>query len=95
MVEERLISANKLAETVKGISKDAGFYRPLYEGFLNIIAQAPTVNAMDVVFCRDCKNWGCRNAGRLNLAMCGKFNNVMRGFDFCSWGERKDNGKTD
>lgn len=90
MVEERLISANKLAETVKGISKDAGFYRPLYEGFLNIIAQAPTVNAMDVVFCQDCKRWDYRNAGRLNLAMCDKFNNTMRGCDFCSCGEKKN-----
>lgn len=84
----RLIDADDLSETVKGISKDAGFYRPLYEGFLGIIKKAATVDAADVVFCRDCKRW--ENKTRLDIGMCDRFQNVMRGCDFCSYGERKN-----
>lgn len=83
----RLIDADDLSETVKGISKDAGFYRPLYEGFLGIIEKAATVDAADVVFCRDCKHWG--NKTKLDIGMCARFRNVMRGCDFCSCGTRR------
>lgn len=59
----------------------------LAEGFTEadrVIRQMPTVDAVPVVRCRDCrkfKTYGCRM--------------VASGYDdFCSYGERKD-GKTD
>ena len=83
----RLIDADDLTEMVKQISKDAGFYRPLYEGFLGIIEKAATVEAADVVFCCNCEQFG--NKTKLDIGMCARFRNVMRGCDFCSYGTRR------
>ena len=48
------------------------------------IADAPTVDAVEVVRCRDCKyydgKWLCKISGVPSRKPC----------DFCSYGERKD-----
>ena len=48
------------------------------------IADAPTINAVEVVRCRDCKyydgKWLCKISGVPSRKPC----------DFCSYGERKD-----
>ena len=48
------------------------------------IADAPTVDAVEVVRCRDCKHydgkWLCKISGVPSRKPC----------DFCSYGERKD-----
>ena len=61
-----------------------------------ILRQAPTVDAVEVVRCKDCKDWGqdvnsytgedesfCMNPDGLD--------NYAHPDDFCSYGERKDN----
>jgi hypothetical protein len=53
---------------------------------LTLIANAPTIDAVPVVRCKDCKYFIsgiCRSDFGLNYS-CGD--------DFCSHGERKDNG---
>lgn len=57
----------------------------------------PTVDAVEVVRCKDCKYWvrdgsgycddesSCRNPDGLD--------NIARPDDFCSYGERKEDGK--
>ena len=70
-----------------------------------IVLNAPTVDAVEVVRCKDCKHstlpavltqkYG--EPGTLTChnwhSPCNKRN--VKWDDFCSYGERKDNGKTD
>lgn len=66
---------------------------------LRCVANAPTVDAVEVVRCKDCKNWTKGNfrggndiehleyGGKCALAECARYEN-----DFCSYGKRKDGG---
>ena len=55
------------------------------------IDNAPTVDAVEVVRCRDCrkfKTYGCRDCRKFKTYGCRM---VASGYDdFCSYGERKD-----
>ncbi len=52
---------------------------------------APTVDAVEVVRCKDCKQW-CRNSGFADSpnGHCFYHDIDTNGCDFCSYGERKD-----
>lgn len=82
--EKRLIDANALIEEAYA----EGAY-----GYVDAkqIADAPTIDAVEVVRCRECKHF---KIGEDNVYYCrrdklgrGIF---MRKSDFCSYGERKD-----
>ena len=54
------------------------------------IAEIPTVDAVEVVRCRDCKNWN------FETGLCNLHSNFSKSvlhffdeYDFCSYGERK------
>ena len=101
--EKRLIDANavpklfekKYEETEQRILDGATYLDTLAEGFTeadDVILSMPTVDAVEVVRCKDCKHW------RENTLWCD-MNSRDRGEnfnwyedDFCSYGERKDNG---
>ena len=84
-----------------------GWYRP-GDGLV-IDANAPTVDAVPVVRCRDCKHWGDED-GKLQdsdgvlFARCKVHNYLIDGRhtgwcptenDFCSYGERKEGADND
>ncbi len=48
---------------------------------------------VEVVPCKDCKQW-CRNSGITESpnAHCFYHDIETNGYDYCSYGERKDNG---
>lgn len=48
---------------------------------MKAIRTAPTIDAIEVVRCRDCKHWNYGDCYRLELSMPD---------DFCSYGERKE-----
>ena len=58
------------------------------------IVEAPPVDAVPVVRCKDCKQW-CRNVGFTDSpnGHCFYHDIDTNGCDFCSYGERKDNEK--
>ena len=62
--------------------------------YLQDIAEAPTVDAVEVVRCRDCKR--CfkhttkRNRQYMWICMRNDTDLYVRPDDFCSYGERKD-----
>lgn len=62
-----------------------------------LIGDAPTVDAVEVVRCKDCKYWDQRVMISPIQGMCKKFTNAPYLYsyrarnDFCSYGERKDN----
>ena len=54
------------------------------------LADVSTVDAVEVVRCKGCKHLGFKDLGNgvCNRKMCG----IVYPDDFCSYGERKDNG---
>ena len=50
------------------------------------VADAPTVDAVPVLRCKDCKDWGPGPGG---IPICRKTNKPMSPNGFCSHGERK------
>ena len=54
-----------------------------------LIVNAPTVDAVEVVRCKDCEHWEDGYFG-----YCTKIHSAMEYDEFCSNGERKDNEHT-
>lgn len=71
----RLIDADKLDWWYKG--------RPIRR----IIDEAPTIDAVPVVRCKDCKFYGCF----FSDSFCDRIETPMSPDDFCSCGERRTN----
>ena len=112
MEEKRLIDANALVDIVN-ISKHDNPHKDRrlranhineHNHFLRLISESKTVNAVEVVVCRDCTYWGDED-GKLQgsdgvlFARCKAHNYLIDGRhtgwcpsenDFCSYGERKD-----
>ena len=101
--EKRLIDANALKSYMDECSKETRF-RVYYGYATSFIDAAPTVDAVEVLRCRDCKYWG-DEAGKLQrsdgvlFARCKVHNYLIDGRhtgwcptenDFCSYGERKE-----
>ena len=96
--EKRLIDANALMERLKFKRKisEVGLYRGL-ESAMAQCAKAPTVDAVEVVRCKDCK-YSYDGVANLMCGRCGQNINGIRlggvsvkAEHFCSYGERKDN----
>ena len=99
----RLIDADRTMEIVRdqGIAHPNAYHLTNYATL--ILREAPTVDAVEVLRCRDCKYWG-DEAGKLQhsdgvlCARCKVHNYLIDGRhtgwcptenDFCSYGERK------
>ena len=80
--EKRLIDANRALEIVyeQGIAHPNVYYLTNYA--MAILQEAPTVDAVEVVRCKDC----------VSHNIC-KFEQFQGLNGFCSYGERKCNGK--
>ena len=100
---KRLIDANALILYMDECSKESRF-RVYYGYAASFINAAPTVDAVEVLRCRDCKYWGDED-GKLQrsdgvlYARCTVHNYLIDGRhtgwcptenDFCSYGERKE-----
>ena len=79
--EKRLIDANKARVVAQRIYSDP----VLVHAILNTLNETPTVDAVEVVRCKDCKKV---NVGGLSL-YCSLTGMPMDEDDFCSYGERK------
>lgn len=96
--EKRLIDANKLIDFI-----DVGHLRHPGElcysevDVANLLLRAPTVDAVEVVRCRECKHWkpsGSKAGNSFSdmeyIGGCEFTNYCRHESDFCSYGERKD-----
>ena len=81
----RLIDANALIEEAN--AEGAQCYVDAFQ-----IANAPTVDAVEVVRCRDCKHWH-KETLFCDYMPYGEAQERVNWYadDFCSYGERKDN----
>lgn len=76
----RLIDADALEDQL-GISD-----RDIY--FKDVLANAPTIDAIPVVHCKDCRFLGVKDLGD---GYCQKkMAGMINPYDFCSYGERKE-----
>ena len=88
MAEKRLIDANKLIDFI-----DVGHLRQPGElcysevDVANLLSHAPTVDAVEVVRCLECKHLMFSDC----YGECGKGHmGIVSSNDFCSYGERKE-----
>lgn len=90
--EQRLIDVTEPLKLFRGwlkqleLPEDAGDKRGV-ESCIDILEDEPTVDAVEVVRCRDCKWWHDMKCTNINGANCL----VMNENWFCCSGERKDN----
>lgn len=56
----------------------------------SILKDAPTIDAVPVVRCKDCKYWQDNNGGYPHDECCWGKGETPDQDDFCSYGERKD-----
>ena len=54
----------------------------------NAITAAPTIDAVPVVRCKDCRHFVRQENGRFCTVFSGYYLNVRFDDDFCSYGER-------
>ena len=113
MEERRLIDANALDEQFEKriewlrLEVHDKYSLGIYHGAAtdkDLIGEMPTVDAVPVVRCRECKYWGdedgkLQNSDGVLFARCKVHNYLLDGRhtgwcptenDFCSYGERKD-----
>ena len=92
--EKQLIYVNTLVKDLEFLAKhEDSFRQSVILGVVQTVKAHPTVDAVEVVRCQDCKNnVACSIQDAMNW---GK--TTVNGENFCSYGERKDgdgNGKT-
>jgi hypothetical protein len=87
--EKRLIDANEALERIKELPDLQHFaeWYVDYDGVCNVLKNAPTVDAVEVIRCKDCASGkGAKHK------VCPLYRDgLMKDDDFCSVGERKDN----
>ena len=89
--EKKLIDADRAMEIVRnqGIAHPNAYHLTNYATL--ILREAPTVDAVEVVRCRDCKfgDWDSEPNDAM-VCMRTKDGFWRSGNDFCSFGKRKD-----
>ena len=87
---KRLIDANALVSYIDECSQESSF-RVYYGYAKSFIDDAPTVDAKEVVRCRECKYH--EDTSVTEYEHCCLLSKTVRYNDFCSYGERKDGDK--
>ena len=99
MATKRLIDANALMEHLtRCIEQSKGLMRSVCVAIKCFVEQMPTVDAVEVVRCKDCIHWYETEGVCLKIYSDGAVSPYAwqdrNPDDFCSYGERKDNGAT-
>lgn len=86
--EKRLIDVNRALEIVheQGIAHPDAYHLTNYATL--ILREAPTVNAVEVIRCENCKYH--EDTSITEYKHCFLIGKTIRYNDFCSYGERKD-----
>ena len=102
--EKRLIDANALSEKIGNMKNEITCNRGGYQycnedeknewekldRFDSLVCDAPTVDAVEVVRCKDCQKW---EYDENFSGWCVEWRRRTHGNHFCSYGERRtDNG---
>lgn len=97
-----LISRDALLKALKHYSlsygSSLGRHSGIAEIFLYAIEEAPSVDAVEVVRCKDCENWDtdwCPSHSAKGEHWCGMIDLVTEPDFFCGYGERKKEDAVD
>ena len=69
----------------------------LFDVDRDVVRKAPKVDAVEVVRCKDCKDYRNGICGKIEYIMDGYYHGTFeekRPDDFCSYGEKMDGGET-
>ena len=93
MTMARLIDADRALEIVhdQGIAHPNAYHLTNYATL--VLREAPTVDAVEVVRCRECKYH--EDTSVTEYEHCCLIGKTVRYNDFCSYGERKGGGNND
>ena len=61
-------------------------------GIAQLLDEQPTADVVEVVRCKDCRFWQDNNGGYPNMNCRWFVDETPDADDFCSYGERADNG---
>ena len=86
----RLIDADRALEIVRdqAIAHPNAYYLTTYATLT--LRESPTIDAVPVVRCRECKRWERHTEVNRDYGGCRRYSSTMRYDDFCSYGERKE-----
>ena len=98
----RLIDADALIPMMKYATTDneIGVF-PIRIGFdaiKRVIDDAPTIDAVDVVRCKDCKWWQDSEVGVVECPICTRIHDMvfeMGAYDHCSKGKRREESEVE
>lgn len=91
----RPIDADNL-ESLCDIMSDKcdGIGESIWNQFRTVVEWSPTIDAVPVVRCKDCKWWKLSEYNTYGIHVCKKFSGVRGESDFCSRGEGSEDGQT-
>lgn len=86
----RLIDADAVILNYGGLVHISPYdFQGIAKYFAEQIAAAPTIDAVPVVRCSECKHWSEHPEGYLGVCSFISRNFVMKN-GYCAWGERKE-----
>lgn len=87
----RLINADELEERmISYYELERNGDWELREEIKDFFDNAPTIDAVPVVRCKNCKWWGLSEYNAVGIHVCKKFGGVRVKTDFCSRAERSE-----
>ena len=86
----RLIDADTLLETSDVFILHTKEYGSIDVISVDAVGDAHTVDAVEVVRCKDCRYWQYNNGGYPNEECRWREDETPDADDFCSYGKRKD-----
>lgn len=89
-MEKRLIDTDALIRTLDQRDKKNSAYNLIMSVIIGIIERQPTLDAEEVVRCKNCKHYEIHKPKFLENCERNGYLIPMKPDDFCSYGERKD-----
>ena len=84
----RLIDADELKLDLKWLEE---YDPPVYHDVVSTIDEMPTVDAVEVVRCKDCKKYiPCQKLPIGTSKWCAMFDRATCEMNYCGWGERRE-----
>lgn len=103
MIQMRLIDADKMkysiekqVELIRLFDNDelTEYAEIIANGILQELDNVPTVDAVEVIRCKDCKRFD-PDTGLIGLGICEIYEGVTAEYGFCHHGKRKDGDSDD
>ena len=89
--EKRLIELDYVVDHLQPVLNDTTCPIHIAAEIDQIIGTAPTVDAVEVVRCKDCQKWHRNTKVNRDYGSCHRYATTKHESGYCDKGERKDN----